>query len=85
MCLQARLAHPDIVRRPDEADGLDWAVIVADDHILLSAVYLAQDWTRQQPGKHAVVRISHHPPASRPCCTLLWGLGRSERSCLRCS
>ena len=63
MPLQARLAHPDIVRRPDKAEGLDWEAVVADDHILLSAVYLAQDWTREQPGKHAVVRTSHRPRA----------------------
>ena len=53
---QARQAHPDIVRPPDEAQGQGWEAIVADDHILLSAVYLAQTRTGDLHGKHAVVR-----------------------------
>ena len=64
--MQARLAHPDIVRRPDEAEGLDWEAIIADDHILLSAVYLARDWTKEQPGKHAVVQPLTFPNRLAP-------------------
>ena len=62
------------MRPPDEGHGQGWEAIVADDHILLSAVYLAQTRTCNLHGKHAVVRritrIDHAIPS--------WGHAASE-------